>query len=144
MLNLVKFDQQTGLCCKQVHCSHTEPGVCVVLAAAACHARQSGGPAVPAERCLGTLSFFGGSCGSSTPGQMGVVVTHLHGNMCVTGYPNLCKAVPGLSTAFDYQLDLSHAALKETIHFSGNKILRGSKQCQENLWTASWKQFYFK
>lgn len=32
-------------------------------------------------------------------------------------------------------------AVKETINFNGNKILGGSRQCQEHPWTASWKQF---
>lgn len=138
-----KFDQWPGLCCKQARCSQAELGVCVVLAAAAGHARHGGGPqALPAEGCLWTMSFLGGSRGSSAPGQTEAAVTHLHGSMCVSEYPNLCKAVPNLSTAFDYRLDLSHAAVKKTIHFSG--IPGGSRQCQENLWTASWKQFYFR
>lgn len=85
------------------------------------------------------MSFFDWSCESSLPGQMEAAVTHLHGKMCVSEYPNLCKAVPKLSPAFDYQLHLSQAAVRKTVHFSGIKILGGSRQCQEDLWTASWK-----
>jgi len=34
--------------------------------------------AVSAERCLRIVSFFDGSCGRSSPGQMEAAVTHLH------------------------------------------------------------------
>lgn len=78
---------------------------------------------VPVEGCLGTMSFFDGSCGSSPLGQTEAAVTHLRGNICVSEHPNLCKAGPNLSTAFDYQLDLSHAAVKKTIHFGGARSL---------------------
>lgn len=99
---------------------------------------------VTAERYLETLSFFDGSRGSSLPGQKEAAVTHLQGSMGVSEYPNMCKAVPNCSTAFDYQLDLSCVAVKKIIHFNGSDILGGTRQCQQNLWTASWKQLYFR
>lgn len=141
-----KFDQWLGVCCKEVRCSQAE--VRAVPAAAACHEKRGGSSwkmSAPEESCLGTISFFNGSPGSSQPGQTEATTRHFHGNMCLE-YPNLWKAVFILSTAFVYQLDLSQAAVKKTMHFSGSKIkiLGNSRQCQENLWTASWKQFCCK
>lgn len=118
--------------------------LCLLQLPAMLHEEGALAKAIPAERCLETMCGFEWSCGSSLPGQTEAAVTHLHGNMRVSEYPHLCEAVPNLSTAFDHQLDLSHAAVKKTIYFSGSKILGGSRLCQENLWTAIWKLFYFK
>lgn len=83
--------------------------------------------------------FFSRSPGSSQPGQTEAAMRHFHGNMCLD-YCNLWKAVFILSTASVYQLDLSQAAVKQSMHFTGGKIkiLGNSRQCQENLWLVEY------
>lgn len=107
MLNLMEGLSSGQVCVANKHVA--EPGVRAALAAAACHSRRGGGPhkACSCRRGVwGPRLFFNGSQVSSLPGWTEAAVTHVHDNMYVFGYPNLFKAVPNLSTTFDYQLDL--------------------------------------
>lgn len=141
-----KFHQWPGMCCKEVCCSQAE--VRAVLTTAACHEKRGGSSwknVYSWKKLSRDHLIFNGNPGSSQPGQTEAARRHFHGDMCLE-YPNPWKAVFILSTAFVYQLDLSQAAVKKNMNFSGSKIkiLGKSRQCQENLWTASWKQFYCK